>query len=235
MTSSPLPLPEPPRLGAMQGHWLARVLSVNDPQGQTRVQVRLVNTPESVGDADATMWARVAVPFAGAGRGAFFLPDVGDEVLIVFVNGDPRQPLVVGGLWNGADTPPEKLGGSGDRVDRYTVVGKQGSRLAIVEESQGQATITLSTPGGQSVTITQTGGGKVVLEAAQNRVTLDTKGVTVETPNAVSVSASRVEVSAASVKVDAAMSTFSGIVKCDVLQATTVVATTYTPGAGNVW
>ena len=39
----------------------------------------------------------------------------------------------------------------------------------------------------------------------------------------------------AQVKVNAAISDFSGIVKCDVLQATTVIATTYTPGAGNVW
>jgi hypothetical protein len=44
-----------------------------------------------------------------------------------------------------------------------------------------------------------------------------------------------VQVSAGQVTVNAAMSTFSGMVKCDVMQATTVIATTYTPGAGNVW
>ncbi|HYO68533.1 MAG TPA: phage baseplate assembly protein V, partial [Archangium sp.] len=181
------------------------------------------------------LWARVAVPFAGSGRGAFLLPDVGDEVALVFVNGDPRQPLVVGGLWNGNARPPDRLGGGKQRVDRYTLVGAQGSRIAVVEETEGQATISLSTTGGQSVTITQSGGGKVVLEAAGNKVTLDPKGVTVETPLSVKVSASRAEVSAAQVQVNAAMSTFSGIVKCDVLQATTVVAATYTPGAGNIW
>jgi len=51
----------------------------------------------------------------------------------------------------------------------------------------------------------------------------------------VKVQASQVEVSAGMVKVDAAISKFSGVVKCDVLQATTVVASTYTPGAGNIW
>jgi hypothetical protein len=120
-------------------------------------------------------------------------------------------------------------------VDRYTITGRDGSRIAIVEETQGQATISLTTPGGQSVTVTQESGGKVTLEASGNTVTLDTQGITLETPLTVKVSASRVEVGAAQVQVDAAMSTFSGIVKCDVLQATTVVATTYTPGAGNVW
>jgi uncharacterized protein involved in type VI secretion and phage assembly len=232
----PLPLaPTAPGLGALHGTYLGRVTSVSDPENLARVQVRLVSTPQSVGDADATLWARVAVPFAGSGRGAFFLPDVDDEVAIVFVNGDPRQPLVVGGLWNGSDQPSEQLGGSGNRVDRYTITGAKGSRIAIVEETDGQATISLTTPGGQSVTINQTSGGKVVLEAAGNKVTLDTKGVTVETGLTVKVTASRVEVSAGQVQVNAAMSTFSGIVKCDVLQATTVVASTYTPGAGNVW
>ncbi|QRN93102.1 hypothetical protein JRI60_28280 [Archangium violaceum] len=232
----PLPVPPPPpRLGGLHGTYLGRVVSVNDPEDLARVQVRLVSTPEATGDADATLWARVAVPFAGAGRGAFLLPDVEDEVALVFVNGDPRQPLVVGGLWNGSARPPETLGGGKQRVDRYTLVSAQGSRIAIVEETQGQATLSLSTPGGQSVTITQSEGGKIVLTAAGNTVTLDTKGVTVETPLSVKVSASRVEVSAAQVQVNAAMSTFAGIVKCDVLQATTVVAATYTPGAGNVW
>jgi uncharacterized protein involved in type VI secretion and phage assembly len=232
----PLPLPPAaPDFGSLHGTYLGRVVSVADPERLSRVQVRLMSTPAATGDADASLWARVATPFAGNGRGAFFLPDVGDEVALVFVNGDPRQPLVVGGLWNGADKAPEKLGGAGNRVDRYTLVGARGSRIAIVEETDGQATISLSTRGGQSLTITQTSGGKVAIEAAGNKVTLDTKGVTVESALKVKVSASTVEVSAAMVKVDAAMSTFAGVVKCDVLQATTVVAATYTPGAGNVW
>jgi hypothetical protein len=49
------------------------------------------------------------------------------------------------------------------------------------------------------------------------------------------VQATNVEVTAGTVDVNAAMSKFSGIVKCDVLQATTVISSTYTPGAGNVW
>lgn len=232
----PLPFPPtPPSLGALHGTYLGRVTSVADPEHLSRVQVRLVGTPDTIGDGDATLWARVSVPFAGDGRGAFLIPDVGDEVALVFINGDPRQPLVVGGVWNGAARPPEQLGGGGDRVDRYTLTGRKGSRIAIVEETEGQATISLTTRGGQSVTVTQQDGGKVVLEAAGNTVTLDTQGVTVQTPLTVKVSASRVEVAAAQVQVDAAMSTFSGVVKCDVLQATTVVAATYTPGAGNVW
>jgi len=214
--------------------YLAEVTSVDDPDNLTRVQVRLLSF-DGVGDHDAPIWARVAMPFAGSKKGAFMLPDVGDEVLITFVNSDVRFPIVIGGLWNGNASAPETLGGSGDRVDRWTIVGKAGSRIAIVEENQGEATISFKTPGGVSGEFTDKSGGKIEFKAAGTTVTIDTGGVSVQTPSKVKVQASQVEVTAGMVKVDAAMSTFSGIVKCDVLQATTVVATTYTPGAGNVW
>ncbi|MDC0747860.1 phage baseplate assembly protein V [Polyangium mundeleinium] len=225
--------PRTPSLGALHGTYLGRVVDVADPENLARVKVRLTTTSPGVGDTDAAVWARVAVPFAGGGRGAFFLPDVDDEVAVVFVNGDPRQPLVVGALWSGSAKAPDELGGN--RVDRWTITGKRGSRVAIVEAADGQATVTISTPGGESITVEQTSGGRIVVEAANNKITLDTKGVTVDAAQKVTVNGAQVEVNAADVKVNAVMSTFSGIVKCDVLQAVTVVANTYTPGAGNVW
>jgi uncharacterized protein involved in type VI secretion and phage assembly len=212
------------------GAHLAEVVSVRDPDRLARVQVRLLGW-DGVGEQDAPVWARVASAFAGAGRGAFLIPDVGDEVLVVFAGGDPRFPIVVGGLWNGGAAPPESL--SGDRVDRWALVSRKGSRIAIVEQSQ--PTITIETPGGVTATFTDQGGGKIELVAAGTTITVDSKGVSVQTGGKVSVQASQVEVSAGMVKVDAAMSTFSGMVKCDVLQATTVISSTYTPGAGNVW
>ena len=218
------------------GH-LAKVVSVKDPEHLNRVQIRIYNCDGNT-DEDAPVWARVAVPFAGADRGAFFIPDVGDEVLVVFLSGDARFPVIIGGLWNGSDHAPDQFGGSGDAVDRWTITGKNGSKIAIVEEQRGQETITFSTPAGQKGTLTDQGGGKIELhQSGGSSITLDTQGVAINAPTGkVTVTAaSQVEVTAAQVKVTAAMSEFTGIVKCDVLQATTVIATTYTPGAGNVW
>ena len=219
---------------AVHASYLAEVVSVKDPANLARVQVRLRNF-EVLADQDAPVWARVAVPFAGANRGAFLLPDVGDEVIVTLLNGDPRLPIVIGGLWNGQDRAPETLGRDRSRVDRWTLVGKAGTRIAIVEENDGQATISLTTPGGVSATLVQTAGGKIELQAAGNTVTMESQGVSVQTGAKVSVQASQVEVTAGQVTVNAALSRFSGMVQCDVLQATTVVATTYTPGAGNIW
>ncbi|HEU0014732.1 MAG TPA: phage baseplate assembly protein V, partial [Longimicrobium sp.] len=166
MIAPAIPLHRPLGLGAA---YLAEVVSVQDPDSQGRVQVRLHGW-DGVADQDAPIWARVAVPFAGADRGAFLIPDVGDEVLVCFVNADPRLPVVVGGMWNGSAAPPESL--SGDRVDRWTFTGKAGTRIAIVEEG-GTPVIEMTTPGGVSATLKDEGSGKLELVAAGCTVTLD--------------------------------------------------------------
>lgn len=231
MKRDPLPLQAPfaVPVHALTAAYLARVTDVNDPASLARVKVELYSTDTT---ADAAVWARVAVPFAGGNRGAFFIPQVGDEVLVVHVNGDARAPIVVGSLWNGADSPPESISG---RVDRWTITGKAGTKISIIEESDATAKIRCETPNGVTLTMTDEGGGKVEVVCAGNTIKIDTSGVSVQAASKVSVQAANVEVSAGMVKVDAAMSKFSGVVKCDVLQATTVIATTYTPGAGNIW
>jgi uncharacterized protein involved in type VI secretion and phage assembly len=226
------PLLERPahRPWGLNAAYLATVVSVADPEKLARVQVRMlaVDGPEG---HDAPVWARVAVPFAGPDRGAFLIPDVGDEVLVTFVNGDPRMPVVVGGLWSGSAKPPETIG---DRVDRWTFTGKAGTRIAIVEENQ-QPVIELETPGGVSATLQDAGGGKIELVAAGCTITMESGGITLKTGATVTVQGTRLDVTAGTVSVNSAMSTFSGMVKCDVMQATTVIASTYTPGAGNIW
>jgi hypothetical protein len=64
---------------------------------------------------------------------------------------------------------------------------------------------------------------------------LATAGITLTSGSVVKIEAAKVDVSAGMVNVDTALAKFSGIVKCEVLQATTVISTTYTPGAGNIW
>ena len=66
-----------------------------------RVKVKLPHLPVD----DSTHWARITTFMGGKERGAFFLPEVGDEVLISFLHGDVNQPVVIGNLWNGVDTP----------------------------------------------------------------------------------------------------------------------------------
>ncbi len=213
---------------------LAKVTSVNDPDGLNRVEIKLLSHSGSP-EQDGTLWARVAVPCAGGSKGAFLIPDVDDEVVVSFINGDSRYPVVLGSLWNGRDAAPETLGGSGDAVDRWTLVGKAGTRIAIVEESVSTATIKFTTPNGVTGELTDDAGGKIEFKAAGTTVTIDTQGVTVDTPLKVQIRATEVSVSAAQVTVDAAMSRFSGVVQADTVISNSVVSASYTPGAGNIW
>jgi uncharacterized protein involved in type VI secretion and phage assembly len=218
----------------MYGVYLARVESTRDPENLARVQVKLLGF-DGVEGQDGPIWARVALPFAGASRGAFMIPSRGDEVAVQFVAGDVRQPIVVGSLWNGKDGPTEQLGGDGATTDRWTLTGKDGSRIAIIEEQSGSALISLEVAGDVSASLKQENGGKIEIKAAGATITVDTQGITLEAPSKVKVQAAQVDISAAKVNVDAALSNFSGIVKASVIQATTVIGSTYTPGAGNIW
>lgn len=217
------------------GAFVATVVSVQDPSNLNRVQVRVFEV-DGITDQDGAVWARVAVPFAGSSRGAFFIPDVGDEVLVVHLGGDSRYPVVIGGLWNGKDKAPDAFGGSGDSVDRWTITGKQGTKIAIIEDSSGP-TIQFTTPGQLSGKMTDSDGSIEFTDANQTSIRIDSSGITINAPTAeVQVTAaSSMSITAPQLTVNAAMATFSGIVQCQVMQATTVVAATYTPGAGNVW
>lgn len=217
------------------GAFVGTVINVQDPNNLNRVQVRVFDV-DGIADQDGAVWARVAVPFAGSSRGAFFIPDVGDEVLVIYLGGDSRYPVVIGGLWNGQDKAPDQFGGSGDSVDRWTITGKKGTKIAIIEDSSGP-TIQFTTPGQLSGKMTDSDGSIEFTDANQTSIKIDSSGVTINAPTAeVQVTAaSSMSITAPQLNVNAAMATFSGIVQCQVMQATTVVATTYTPGAGNVW
>lgn len=215
-----------------RGAFLARVVSLDDPEGRQRVQVELLAFAGS-DTQDARPWARVVAPFAGDDRGMFCLPDVDDEVLVVFVQGDPRFPLIVGGLWNGAAAPPAEIESGG--VNRYKRIRSKQGITVTLDDQQGQETLTLETPGGCRLTL-KDGPGTVTLEDSNgNSIELASAGITVQASAKVTVNASTVNVSAGMVSVDAGMSTFSGVVKCDTLITNAVVSTSYTPGAGNVW
>jgi uncharacterized protein involved in type VI secretion and phage assembly len=221
--------PAPAWLGAGM---LATVSSLDDPDQRNRVQVRLCAF-DGATQQDAPMWARVVSNFAGDNRGTFFLPDVGDEVLVVFAGGDARVPLVVGGLWNGAAKAPADTQSGG--VNRYKVIRSKNGIVITLDDQSGQETLKLETPAGQKLTLSDGPSTVKVEDANGNSITLDSSGVTVQASAKVTVSASSVSVSAGTVTVDSAMSSFSGVVKCDTLIASAVISSSYTPGAGNVW
>lgn len=228
MRTSLFDIPTP---GLFHGAHLAEVVNLDDPEQLARVQVRLLNS-DGVDDHDAPVWARVATPFAGDDRGTFFIPDVGDEVLVTFVHGDPRWPIVIGGLWNGTSQPPASIE-SGRNVKKV-IRSKNGVQVTLEDES-GQEKFIAETPGGQRVTL-KDGPGEITVEDSNgNSVKLESAGITVTAAAKVTINAATIEVSAGMVTVNAGMSRFSGVVQADTVISNSVISASYTPGAGNIW
>ena len=67
---------------------------------------------------EQSWWARIAVPMAGAERGTYVLPEIDDQVLVVFEHGDINKPIVIGAVWNKKQEPVE-----------YNQTGKNNTKL----------------------------------------------------------------------------------------------------------
>lgn len=208
----------------------AIVIDNNDPQGQGRVLISLPSIPDT-GSASYSVWARVATLFAGADKGSWFMPDKDDEVLVAFEQGDAAFPYVLGGLWNGADSPPQSM----DAQNNIKLFCSRNKVKVTLDDQSGQEKLILETPGGQSVTLKDGPGAIEVKDSNGNSVKLEASGITIEAAAKVTVNAPQVAVSAAMVTVDAGMSKFSGVVQADTVIANSVVSASYTPGAGNIW
>ncbi|GAC1627009.1 MAG: hypothetical protein NVS9B10_15540 [Nevskia sp.] len=219
-------------LGWQHAAYVARVTDIRDPDQQGRVKIRL-HAFDGLPSQALELWARMVTMFAGNHRGSWFIPDVGDEVLVLFESGDARRPLVVGGLWNGAAAPPETMDGAGSNY-RKVLRSRNGVKITF-DDQDGQESLKLETPGGQSLTLKDGPGNVAIEDSNGNSIKLESAGITVTAAAKVTVNASTVAVSAGMVTVDAGFSKFSGVVQCDTLIANAVVSASYTPGAGNLW
>ncbi|HKD12816.1 MAG TPA: phage baseplate assembly protein V [Thermoanaerobaculia bacterium] len=90
----------PEVLRRVLGLRVAVVVDINDPSAAGRIKVEI---PSLTGSLEA--WARVSLPLGGNRTGLWALPEVGDEVVVAFENGDVSRPFVIGSLWDGKKPP----------------------------------------------------------------------------------------------------------------------------------
>jgi uncharacterized protein involved in type VI secretion and phage assembly len=218
--------------GRWYGAFPALVTDIVDPEGLGRVKIALPWSPDTAGARYET-WARLATFMAGNNRGSWFIPDVDDEVLIVFEGGDPRRPYVIGSLWNGKDSPPESMDGAGKNFKKV-LRSRNGVKLTM-DDTDGREQFILETPGGQKLTLKDGPGAVEIVDSNGNSIKMEASGITITASAKVTINASQVAVSAGMVTVDAAMSKFSGVVQCDTMISNSVISASYTPGAGNIW
>ena len=218
--------------GSFYGVYPAVVTDIVDADGQGRVKIRLPWSPDGDGNAYEA-WARLATMMAGSDRGSWFIPDVDDEVLVAFMAGNPRHPLVIGAMWNGTDAPPESMDSAGNNYKK--VLRSRNGVKVTLDDTDGSESLKLETPGGQQVLLKDGPGAIEIQDSNGNSVKLETSGITVNASAKVTVNGSLIELSAGTVTVNAGLSRFSGVVQADTVISNSVISASYTPGAGNIW
>jgi uncharacterized protein involved in type VI secretion and phage assembly len=206
----------------------ARVVENADPDGEGRMMIELA---EDRG-AGIKLWARTTTLMAGPERGTWFPPDVGDEVLVAFENGDPGRPYVLGSLWGKGAPPPEQVG-----VDngRRSITTRSGARL-MIDDTRGRCVVRIETARGQHVSLDDGPPSRITIDDGNGTtITLEPSGIQVSSPSEVTITTSFATVNASKIDLVAPIVEAHGVVKCQSLIATNVAASSYTPGTGNLW
>lgn len=156
------------------------VTDVSDPEQLGRVRLSF----PWLSDDFVSGWARTVQAGAGKDRGAVVLPEVGDEVLVVFEQGDVRRPYVLGGLWNGVDGPETTGGplvdsGSG-AVNRRSFVSRNGHRVDLLDQDGRTEGVTVESKGGTVSLKLDATGTKVTLHSDGTVLVEGMQGVTVD-------------------------------------------------------
>jgi uncharacterized protein involved in type VI secretion and phage assembly len=149
-----------------------------DPEGLGRVKVRF----PWLSDSDESWWARVAAPMAGKERGLYFLPEVDDEVLVAFEQGDLRFPYVLGGLWNDPNKPPET---NDDGKNNKRTIKSRSGMIIRLDDTEGSEKLEISDKNNKNSividvannTITITADADISIESKNGKLKLSGKGI----------------------------------------------------------
>ncbi len=140
------------------------VTNIDDPESVGRVRVQF---PWLSSD-DESYWARVTQIMTGNDRGGWFIPEVGDEVLVAFEHGDIRHPYVIGSLFNGQDSPPAENDWSSDNNIR--MIKSRSGHIIKLDDSSGSEEIVIVTKDEKS-TITLKADGNLEIESDNIKIT----------------------------------------------------------------
>jgi uncharacterized protein involved in type VI secretion and phage assembly len=150
-----------------------------DPEGQHKIQVTV---PVLQAETDG-VWARLANFYASDGIGGFFVPEIGDEVVLGFFNNDPSHPVILGSLYSSKRKPPYDI-----TPDNFTkaIVTRSELKLAFDDEKK---IVTVITPGNNKIVLNDDDKSITLQDQNNNKVELSTDGITLDSPKDIHISA----------------------------------------------
>jgi type VI secretion system secreted protein VgrG len=155
----------------------AVVTDNNDPAGLGRVQVAFAWQKD---DGVSTPWLRMTNPHAGGGKGMYFIPEIGEEVLVAFENGNAEKPFVLGAMYNGNESSSYHTSGN----DKKVVETRSGTRI-VMDDAQGS--VFIEDPSGN--TWLMDGKGNISVNAPKNFTVAAGESINMTAGKNVSVSA----------------------------------------------
>lgn len=162
-------------LPATKGSQIAKVKKIHkDPDGEYRVLIELgafQNTSNS-----NELWARIAFNYASDQAGFFFFPEIGDEVLVTFINGDPRFPVITGSIYSSKQKPKFETDAENTKKAIHTKSG-----LAIIFNDKDKI-FTIKTPGGNTVILDDKEKQVSVKDMNSNEAILNKDGIKLSSP-----------------------------------------------------
>lgn len=152
----------------------------SDPDGKFRIQVD-VPMIEASGDG---IWARLANFYASADIGAFFMPEVGDEVILGFINNDPRFAVILGMLYSSTKSPPY----TADSENKIKAIVTK-SKMKI-EFDDDKKVLTLETPGGHQAILSDEDQKITLKDSNGNTMEMSSSGIDIKSNAAINIEAS---------------------------------------------
>jgi uncharacterized protein involved in type VI secretion and phage assembly len=158
----------PPASAGLFGVTIAIVTNNQDPDGLGRVKVMF----PWLSDTEESAWARVLSPMAGRGRGLYALPEIDDEVLVAFEQGDIAFPYVLGALWNGQDKPPAD---NADGQNNRRLWRSRSGHEILLDDTDGAEKIVVKDKSGKNAIAIDTAQNTIHL-TADSAITLESRG-----------------------------------------------------------
>lgn len=119
----------------------------------------------SFGGDEASSPARVMMPMAGARRGTYFFPEIGDEVVVAFERGNRNLPVILGGVWND-DAPPPRQANPSKKNHVRTIVSRSGHEITL-DDTPGKQRVTIRSQAGHTVELDDGRGGAIRVTTAR--------------------------------------------------------------------
>ncbi len=168
-------------LPGINGLQIGVVLDVKDADaGQYRVQVHI----PTIMSGNEGLWARVATMDAGPNRGSYFRPQKNDEVVLGFLNDDPRDPIIIGCL-HSKDT--NTIPFSDPDAQEYGFVTKEGMKLSFDDQNKRVTLVAKTAAGEKSLTMNTSSNALEMKDENGNSITMDASGITIQASKIITI------------------------------------------------